>query len=117
MQTGYVLLATIAVPLFAAAALVLVPSRYPNVVRMIAIGAGFVLFGLSLYAFFAYQVSSGKDFQFELQWVWIENVGFLGDNGITLHLGIDGIGAPMVLLTGIVTFAGTLISNKIEYRN
>ncbi len=30
MQTGYVLLATIAVPLFAALALVLVPSRYPN---------------------------------------------------------------------------------------
>ncbi|MEX2160176.1 MAG: NADH-quinone oxidoreductase subunit M [Dehalococcoidia bacterium] len=117
MQTGYILLATIAVPLLAAVALVLVPSRYPNVVRMIAVGTGFVLFGLSLYAFFAYQVSSGKDFQFELQWVWIENVGFLGDNGITLHLGIDGIGAPMVLLTGIVTFAGTLISNKIEYRN
>jgi NADH-quinone oxidoreductase subunit M len=117
MQTGYVLLATIAVPLFAAMALVLVPSRYPNVVRMIAIGTGFVLFGLSAYAFFAYQVSSGKDFQFELQWVWIENVGFLREDGITLHLGIDGIGAPMVLLTGIVTFAGTLISNKIEYRN
>src|SRR3990170_6646951 len=117
MQTGYVLLATIAVPLLAALALVAVPSRYPNVVRVIAVATGFALFGLSTYAFFAYQVENGEQFQFQLRWDWIENVGFLGDQGITLHLGIDGIGAPMVLLTGIVAFAGTLVSWKIDYRN
>ena len=43
MQTGYVLLATIAVPLFVALALVLVPSRFPNVVRVVAVATGFVL--------------------------------------------------------------------------
>ncbi|OGO49636.1 MAG: hypothetical protein A2148_12235 [Chloroflexi bacterium RBG_16_68_14] len=117
MQTGYVLLATIAVPLLTALALTAVPSRYPNAVRVIAVAVGFVLFGLSLYAFFAYQVADGEQFQFQLRWDWIENVGVLGDHGITLHLGIDGIGAPMVLLTGIVAFAGTLISWKIDYRN
>ena len=117
MQTGYALLATIAVPLLAAAALLLVPSRYPNVVRGIAVAAGFALFGLSLYAFFAYQLVDGEQFQFQLRWDWIENVGFLGEHGITLHLGIDGIGAPMVLLTGVVAFAGTIISCKIDYRN
>ncbi len=117
MQSGYILLAMIAVPLLAAAALVLVPSRYPNVVRAIAVATGFVLFGLSLYAFFAYQLASDAQYQFQLRWVWIENVGVLGENGITLHLGIDGIAAPMVLLTGIVSFAGTLISCKIDYRN
>jgi NADH-quinone oxidoreductase subunit M len=117
MQTGYVLLATIAVPLLAAAALVLVPSRYPNVVRGIALAVGFALFGLSLYAFFAYQLSSGEQFQFDMRWDWIENVGFLREHGISLHLGIDGIGAPMVLLTGVVSFAGTIISCKINYRN
>ncbi|MCH8850112.1 MAG: NADH-quinone oxidoreductase subunit M, partial [Chloroflexi bacterium] len=83
----------------------------------IAIATGFVLFGLSMYAFFAYQLSTGDQFQFVLRWDWIENVGFLGEQGITLHLGIDGIGAPMVLLTGIVAFAGTIISWKIDYRN
>ena len=117
MQTGYVLLATIAVPLLVALALTAVPSRYPNAVRAIAVATGFVLFGLSLYAFFAYQLANGEQFQFDLRWTWIENVGFLGENGITLHLGIDGIGAPMVLLTGIVAFAGTIISWKIDYRN
>ena len=54
--------------------------------------------------------------QFVLRWTWLENVGFLGENGITLHLGIDGIAAPMVLLNGVVTFAGTLISWKIEHQ-
>jgi NADH-quinone oxidoreductase subunit M len=117
MQTGYVLLATVALPLFVSLALVLVPSRQDNAVRVISAATGFALFGLSTYAFFAYQVSSGDKFQFELQWPWIENVGMLGKDGITLHLGIDGIGATMVLLTGIVTFAGTLISCKIDYRN
>ena len=117
MQTGYVLLATIAVPLLVATALMVVPSRYPNVVRLLSAATGFVLFGLSVYAFFAYQIDNGEQFQFELRWDWIENVGFLGEQGITLHLGIDGIGAPMVLLTGIVAFAGTLISWKIDYRN
>ena len=117
MQTGYVLLATIALPLLTAAALIIVPSRYANIVRALALATGFALFGLSLYAFFAYQLASGDAFQFDLRWTWIENVGFLGKDGITLHLGIDGIGATMVLLNGVVTFAGTIISCKIEYRN
>ena len=117
MQSGYVLLATIAVPLFVALLLVAIPSRYAQQIRVIAIATGAVLFGLSMYAFFAYQLSTGDQFQFVLRWDWIENVGFLGEQGITLHLGIDGIGAPMVLLTGIVAFAGTIISWKIDYRN
>ncbi len=117
MQSGYILLATIAVPLFAAVALLFVPSRHKDAIRAFSVAVGFALFGLSLYAFFAYQLSQVEQYQFDMRWMWIENVGILGENGITLHLGIDGIGAAMLLLTGIVTFAGTLISAKIDYRN
>jgi NADH-quinone oxidoreductase subunit M len=117
MQSGYFLLAMIGVPLLTAIVLVLVPSRYPQAVRVISAVAGFVLFGLSLYAFFAFELGGGGAFQFDIRWIWIENVGVLGERGITLHLGMDGIAAPMVLLTGIVTFAGTLISWKIDFRN
>ena len=67
-----------------------------------ALAAGFALFGLSLYRSSPTRLGDGEQFQFELRWPWIENVGFLGDNGITLHLGVDGIAAPMVLLNGVV---------------
>jgi len=111
------LAALIGVPLFGALALTAIPSRYRDVVRVFSAAIGFSLFGLALYIFFAYQVANGDAYQFELRWDWIENVGFLGDQGITLHLGVDGIGAPMVLLNGIVGFAGVLVSWKIDYRN
>jgi NADH-quinone oxidoreductase subunit M len=113
----YVLLPLIALPLATAVILVGVPSRYPNLVRCIAALAGAILFGLSLYVFFGYQLGGSEPFQFEGRWPWLENVGFLGDNGITLHLGVDGIAAPMVLLNGIVAFTGVLVSWKIDYRN
>ena len=40
----------------------------------------------------------------------------MGDSGITLRLGIDGISALMVLLTGIVLFTGVLVSWGIDDR-
>lgn len=116
MNNGYLLLATILVPLVAAAILLAVPSREANVVRVIAVLAGLIMLAISIYIFIAYNTSAGG-FQMDLRWPWIENLGFLGANGISLHLGVDGIAAPMVLLTGIVISSGTLVSTKIEFRN
>jgi NADH-quinone oxidoreductase subunit M len=50
-------------------------------------------------------------------WDWIENAGLLGEHGIQLKVGVDGIAAAMVLLTGIVIMAGTWVSWKIEHRS
>lgn len=49
-------------------------------------------------------------YQFERQWQWVESLG------ITVHLGVDGISVPMILLTGIVMFTGTLISWNVADR-
>jgi NADH-quinone oxidoreductase subunit M len=117
VDQGYVLLATIAVPLLTAAVLVLVPSAKKDLVRQIAVLSGLAMFILALYVFIDYQASDTEQFQMTLRWDWLENVGILGDNGITLYLGVDGIAAVMLLLNGVVTFAGTLISWKIDYRN
>ena len=113
---GYLLLATILVPLVAAVILLAVPSRNADAIRVISVAAGFIMLALSIYIFVAYSVSAGG-FQMDLHWTWIENVGLLGPDGISLHLAVDGIAAPMVLLTGIVIASGTLISTKIEFRN
>ena len=71
--------------------------------------------GVMTALFFAFQTGEGG-IQFERRWRWVEDAAFLGQDGITLHLGVDGIAAPMVLLTGIVILAGSLVSWKIEHR-
>ena len=112
----WVVFSTIAVPVGAVILLMVVPSRRVNLVRYIAGSTGFVLFILSLLIFVKYQFADG-DLRFELQLDWLENVAFLGDKGITYHLAIDGMSAPLVLLTGIIIFTGCFISWNIDYRN
>ncbi len=112
---GYVLLTALALPLVAAGVLLFVPGTEKMAARYFSAVIGAILLGLSVYVFLAYQ-ASGDPLQMQLQWAWIENVGFLGENGISLHLGVDGISALLTLLTGVVAFAGTLIAWKLEYR-
>ena len=53
---------------------------------------------------------------FERGLAFEENVEWLPQLGISYHLGIDGMNAPMVLLTGLVAVAGVLISWRIDDR-
>jgi len=113
----WVLFALIAIPVGAVLVFMLIPSRYPQLVRNVAVVSGFSLFVLSVLVFVKYEFEGGNGLRFDLQLDWLENVAFLGENGITYHLAVDGISAPMVLLTGIVIFAGVFISWNIDYRN
>lgn len=113
----WVLFALIAIPVGAALVFMLIPSRYPQLVRNVAVVSAFALFVLSVLVFVKYEFEGGNGLRFDLQLDWLENVAFLGENGITYHLAVDGISAPMVLLTGIVIFAGVFISWNIDYRN
>jgi NADH-quinone oxidoreductase subunit M len=117
MHSGYWLIATVLIPLIAAAVMLFVPDNRKDIVRWLSALTGASLFVLSVYIFFAYEVDRGGGYQFFIRYDWLENVGFLGPHGISLAFGIDGIAAPMVLLTGIVAFGGTLISWKIEDHN
>jgi NADH-quinone oxidoreductase subunit M len=119
MQSGYWVLATVAIPLLAAVALLFVPEtpRGKDAVRWFSAAVGGVLFALSMYIFFAYEADKGEGYQFFIRYNWLENVGFLGENGISLAFGVDGIAAPMILLNGIVAFGGALVSWKIEHHN
>jgi NADH-quinone oxidoreductase subunit M len=114
---GLVLFALIAVPVASALVFMLVPSRYPQLTRYVAFVSGAALFVLSLLVFIAYEYQGGSGLRFDLQWTWLENIGILRDKGITLHLAVDGIAAPLVLLNGIVIFAAVFVSWNIVYRN
>ncbi|MDP2660391.1 MAG: proton-conducting transporter membrane subunit, partial [Dehalococcoidia bacterium] len=113
----WVLFSLIALPLGTTLVFMLIPSRYPQLVRYTALASAFGMFVMSLLVFAGYKYEGGSGLRFDLQLDWLENIGFLGEKGITLHLAVDGIAAPMVLLTGIVIFAGVFISWNIAYRN
>ena len=112
---GELLLVLLLVPLGTAVLGLLMPGRYVNVHRYISLAGAFMTLGLSVYVFAMYEYHNGG-MQFDLQYPWIQNVGIFKENGISLHLAIDGISAPLVLLNGIVAFAGVLISWKIAHR-
>ena len=115
---SYVLFLLIVVPLIGAAVIMLTPSRLAQAIRWAATAAASVNLLLSFYVFAAYDHEEGG-FQFLRVWDWIQIPGPWehGDKAITLNLGMDGIAAPMVLLTGIVLFTGVLISWRIANRN
>ena len=113
---GYLLLSLPLIPLGAAVLLMFVPSGERTLIRMVTGAASVAMFVISVYVFFAFDYR-GEQFQGVLAWPWFENVGFLGENGVQLKVGVDGIAAPMVLLTGIVILTGTWVSWKQEHRS
>ena len=115
---SYVLFLLIALPLVGAGLLMLMPGYRPQAIRWTASAFATAALLLSFYAFFFYDHDAGG-LQFTRTWNWLAIPGPwpLGDQGITFTLGIDGIAAPMILLTGIVTFAGVLVSWTIADRN
>ena len=86
--------------------------------RLFAAVAAGVTFALSLAVFIIYAdvlLNQGQEVanaQFDRSWVWLSS-----PLNITLTMGIDGISAPMILLTGIVFFAGVLVSWTIAPRS
>lgn len=113
----WVLFTIIALPVATTVVFMLIPSRQAQLVRYTALASALGMFGLSLAVFIAYQYTDGSGLHWDLRLDWLSNVGVLGDKGITYHLAVDGIAAPLVLLTGIVIFAGVFISWNISYRN
>ena len=116
MDAGEALLTLLLIPGGAAILILLAPNSRPGLIRSIALVAALAMLANAIYVFAAYDYHDGG-LQFDLQYTWIENVAFLGANGISLHLAVDGIAVPLVLLNGIVVLAGVLISWKIDYRN
>lgn len=82
-------------PAFSALIVLLLPQSKP-LARWLALALSTVIGGVAVAVFFAYNTAS-PDFQFTLQTEWFQLLGS------SWHIGIDGISASMVLLTGILT--------------
>jgi NADH-quinone oxidoreductase subunit M len=86
-----------------------IPSERKTEIRVTALAAAFFAMFLSGYIFFSYDQAVGG-YQFIEKYTWLPSLG------ISYHVGVDGISAPLVLLTGIVMFTGVLISWGIDDR-
>ncbi|HSS30858.1 MAG TPA: NADH-quinone oxidoreductase subunit M [Nitrospiraceae bacterium] len=105
----YTLLYILFAPFVGAIALIFVSNRQAMLVRGIATGSALVSLLASLYLFFAYDHVTGG-FQFVNKFEWSRQLG------ISLHLGVDGIGTPLVLASSILLFAGIFVSWHIKDR-
>lgn len=105
----YTLLIILFAPFVGALALIFVSNRQLSLVRGIAAGSAFISLIASIYLFYAYDSVKGG-FQF------IQRIEWSRQLGISLHLGVDGIGTPLVLASGILLFAGIFVSWHIKDR-
>lgn len=96
-------------PILAGLLLLIIPGERKTEIRVTALAAAFIAMCLSIYVYFAYDSAVGG-YQFIEKYTWIPQLG------ISFHVGIDGMSAPLVLLTGIVMFTGVLISWGIDDR-
>jgi len=77
-------------------------------IRITAALFTFVAFALSLALFIMFDRSGGL--QFVEEYTWIESLG------AKYHLGVDGLGLPMMILTTFLGFVSVFVSWKIQLR-
>ena len=101
----HILETLIYLPMLAAVVLVFLPGANRALIRSVGISTGALLLVGSIYTFAVFDYGAGSaTFQLLRTYPWVEQLG------IDFRLGVDGIAAPMVLLTGIVSFAAAIIA-------
>ena len=96
-------------PLVTGLLILLIPADRKAETRVAALAAGAFALALSIWVYFAYDVAAGG-YQFVERYSWLPSFG------ISYYVGVDGLNAPLVLLTGVVMFTGVLISWGIDDR-
>jgi NADH-quinone oxidoreductase subunit M len=97
------------IPIITGGLILLFPSERKTEIRVTALAAAAFALGLSVWLYFSYDLEVGG-YQFVEKYTWLKNLG------ISYYVGVDGINAPLVLLTGIVMFTGVLISWGVDDR-
>jgi NADH-quinone oxidoreductase subunit M len=119
------------IPIVAGVVLLFLPPENKQTIRVIALMTAFAVLGLSAATYVNYLQGTAAladdlaaieeaaepgyatamfaaQIQAEERYEWVSGLG------IAYHVGVDGLSAPMVLLTGMVAVTGVLISWRIE---
>jgi NADH-quinone oxidoreductase subunit M len=121
------------VPIVAAVIILFMNGEQRDLIRGVAVTAAAAVLLLSVAVYFGYNaqvndvvanqdavlangVSSPGTQMFADGLAFEERVEWIRSLGISYHVAVDGLSAPMVLLTGMVAVAGVLISWNIQDR-
>jgi NADH-quinone oxidoreductase subunit M len=96
-------------PILAGMLILLIPGERKAEVRVAALAAAALTLILSIWVFTSYDTLAGG-YQFQEKYDWLPVAG------ISYFVGVDGMSAPLILLTGIVMFTGVLISWNVDDR-
>ena len=102
-------------PIVAGVLILPLPKNRKTLIKSVAAVAAFSSMVLAIFIFVAYFSVQAADpahahYQFQEAYQWVPSLG------ISYHVGADGINLTMILLTGIVSFMGVLISWGINER-
>ncbi len=128
-----VLSAIVFIPIIAGVAILFLPADRRDLIRGVAISAALIVLLLGGAIFFNYnsiasdvadnqtiQIEAGGDSVATEMYAegleFQERVPWLPSIGLYYHLGVDGLSAPMVLLTSMVAVTGVLIMWNLEDR-
>ena len=104
----------ILVPLLAAPAALWAERRSPNAPRWIAAGAMFIDLVLALLV---WSQAGGGHVSNSMQWLMESRLPWIPRWGISLHLGVDGLGLVLVLLTALLGIVAIIASwTEIQQR-
>jgi len=94
-------------PLLGAGLILLVPKKYPTLMKLIAVAATIppLWWAANLYVQFD-RLSTGFQYVEKVPWISAFNINY--------YLGIDGISVPMVLLTALLAFLCVIASWNIN---
>jgi NADH-quinone oxidoreductase subunit M len=96
-------------PLAAALVMLLYKPEWKKATRVTALSAAVFALLLSVIVYITYDKAAGG-YQFIEKYDWMPMLG------ISLYFGVDGMSAPLVLLTGVVMVTGVMISWGIDDR-
>lgn len=109
MEIPYILSAIVFLPIVSGALMLFFPAKRHDLIYRFALAVAFLVFVLSILVYVGFDID-GARYQFIEQYQWLPSLG------ISYHVAVDGITAPLVLLTGIVIFTGVIISQRIDDR-
>jgi NADH-quinone oxidoreductase subunit M len=96
-------------PMVTGIIILLLPGERKAEIRVTALAASAFALLLSVWGYFSYDIAAGG-YQFVEKYTWLPQLG------ISYYVGLDGMSAPLIVLTGVVMFTGVLISWNIDDR-